>query len=98
MTREILENLFGEGVMKALGDFQRSRVERRKSLRRAATVDSSGGGGDGSKNDTFVVEHDEDMDVLCGTEDSPGKLQVGVWVHLSSTVQYSRSFHVTCEV
>lgn len=78
-NREILERVFGDSVMNALEDFRKSRVKRKKLLRRAATLDSSSAGDvDGSRDSTVVDERDEDMDMLCGTEDFPGKLQVRV--------------------
>lgn len=76
--------------MNALEDFRKSRVKRKKLLRRAATLDSSSAGDvDGSRDSTVVDERDEDMDMLCGTEDFPGKLQVRVCPSLWSGAIYN---------
>lgn len=85
VTREVLERVFGDLLLKALDDYQRSRVEKRKSLRRAGTAGSTANrsGGDGNDYDDHG-DDDDHLEVLCGTQDSPGKLQVCLCVSSSN--------------
>lgn len=89
MTKEILDDVFGEVLLKTLESFHQARLRRATLLRGKAAhgINVLLPGGQGTEpqkdsvDDVGDADNDNDcgddgsMEMLCGTETSPGKLQ-----------------------